>query len=445
MSSCRLVSAAGLAALASLAACTGGGGGGDCGGIVAPVRTLTPSVAALELDVSATARLGATLAGGCAGEPTSVRWQSADPAIADVDTDGTVRARAPGTTSITGVAFDETARAVVPVTVRPLVPTRLVASPQRDTLAPGETRVLAAVVRDQRDSVVADAPLAWRSLAPSVATVDGSGRVSGVASGSARVVVSTPRAALDSLRDTVLVDVIAPAAPPPTCGGTRTVAVPGTTDGRLDATCAGVGGLPAGELLRWPGGSGALSALIEFVPSVPGVPIPLRVAGALRVGEPVAAGATGRAIVVVGSAWRGASTVGLGVATVAVPPATGMTWRIVATANPDPSRHCVVTYATPGTDFTTALGAGCASRYVRVAPSVASGETLVLRVTTDARATVQAIEDGGAGRVLRTETTGSRGGTVSITVRGTSAGVPVRLRIAASDAVQPRVRITLDD
>lgn len=203
-----------LVVAVTLASCRDAGG--DCAGIVAPNRTLTPSATSLAIEVTQRVRVTTALSGGCAGEPSTVSWVSSDERVATVSGDGTVIGTGIGTSTLTATAFDGVTRATVQVTVRARrLPWRVLTSPRDPVLAPGESRALSAVVTDQFDGPLAGAPLAWRSLAPAVATVDGTGLVRAVGAGSARIVVSSPRETpSDSLRDTVTIAVVAPPPPP---------------------------------------------------------------------------------------------------------------------------------------------------------------------------------------------------------------------------------------
>ena len=72
----------------------------------------------------------------------------------------------------------------------PTSPTTVTVSPLTAELDVGETVQLAAVVRDQNSSVMAGATVTWTSSASSVATVDPSGLVTGVAEGTATITAS---------------------------------------------------------------------------------------------------------------------------------------------------------------------------------------------------------------------------------------------------------------
>ncbi len=67
----------------------------------------------------------------------------------------------------------------------PTVASVSVTSPIGDRMAVGRTVQLSAEARDSRGSVVSGVTFTWTSSAPSIAEVDGTGQVSGLAAGSA--------------------------------------------------------------------------------------------------------------------------------------------------------------------------------------------------------------------------------------------------------------------
>ena len=148
------------------------------------------------------------------GEPveSDFRWQSLDPAIASVDETGLVTAVANGTTVVIVSATCCAPVDSVPVKVE--APTAVVASvtasPESVSLsAIGAAVQLTAVARDASGTPVATA-LEWRSLDASVAGVDANGRVTALANGETRVIVS---ATCCAAADTVAVSVAATSAP----------------------------------------------------------------------------------------------------------------------------------------------------------------------------------------------------------------------------------------
>ena len=93
-------------------------------------------------------------------------------------------------------------------------------APDERTLAVGQTLQLLATIRDTRGGAPAEPVVDWQSAAPGVATVDGTGRVTAVAVGTAEI-----RATVEGKSGSVVVTV---AAPPPGCdqaGAVRSLGV----------------------------------------------------------------------------------------------------------------------------------------------------------------------------------------------------------------------------
>lgn len=120
---------------------------------------------------------------------TTVEWTSGNPAVATVlPTVGKVRAIAPGTANIS-VAVG-TLRATGVVTVRLLAPTTIELSASDVILAIGYAERLTAQVYDQ-DGRLMNAPVAWSSQNPLVASVSSDGIVTGTGTGTTVVVAAS--------------------------------------------------------------------------------------------------------------------------------------------------------------------------------------------------------------------------------------------------------------
>ena len=143
----------------------------------------------------------------------------------------------------------------------PANPGRLVISPPAAQLLVGDTTRLTATRLDSSGVVISAGIVSWTSLATQTATVSGSGLVTGIAPGTARVVAS-----VDALADTADVTVVAPpptdpppgtrvshhAAPDGTSGGDGTAARPWD----LKTALAGAGGqIRPGDTLWVRGGT----------------------------------------------------------------------------------------------------------------------------------------------------------------------------------------------
>lgn len=118
------------------------------------------------------------------GQP--VTWNVLDAAVATVDAQGRVVARATGTTRVIGTsgALSDTAE----VTVTQVAASTTI-SPNGATLnAIGATAQFSAEVRDANNQVINGASVTWSSLDAAVATVNASGLVTAAGNGTARIV-----------------------------------------------------------------------------------------------------------------------------------------------------------------------------------------------------------------------------------------------------------------
>ncbi len=117
-------------------------------------------------------------------EDVRVSWSSADTTVATVDSAGLVAAIGGGTTSITATAGEVAATAAVTVMQ---AAGSVTVSPQADTLVLGDTLRLVAEAFDENRHAIAGAEFTWSSSNRSVATVDASGLVTGLAEGMATI------------------------------------------------------------------------------------------------------------------------------------------------------------------------------------------------------------------------------------------------------------------
>jgi uncharacterized protein YjdB len=114
----------------------------------------------------------------------AVAWASSDPAVATVSAAGKVTAVGQGTAMISATSEGKTAK--VPVVVWEERVASVAVTPGAAVLAVGGSVQLAAKVKLTSGEVVTR-PVAWTSTNPAVATVDGSGKVTALATGTTRV------------------------------------------------------------------------------------------------------------------------------------------------------------------------------------------------------------------------------------------------------------------
>ncbi|HJU74224.1 MAG TPA: Ig-like domain-containing protein [Gemmatimonadaceae bacterium] len=171
--------------------------------------------------------------GGSLGQSgRTVTWVSRDPAIATVNSSGLMTAVAAGQTRIVATTIGATALVgdSATVTVTPAPPTSMTVQTQATNIYIGQTIAMRAIIVDA-GSIVRNRTVTWVSRNPGVVTVAAvsgfpdSANVSGVALGSAYIVVSDP----SGLQDSSLVNVApVPVAAVSVIPATSTLVVSGT-------------------------------------------------------------------------------------------------------------------------------------------------------------------------------------------------------------------------
>src|SRR5262245_8988899 len=137
------------------------------------VIELTPPTASV--DVGKTTPLVATPrdAAGLALTGRTLSWMSSSPAVATVETNGVVHGVAAGTAFITVSAEGKTAAAAITVTPLAGAPVATVTvAPALDTIEAYDPKIMTAVLRDAKDSVLKNRVVRWTSSNPWVATID---------------------------------------------------------------------------------------------------------------------------------------------------------------------------------------------------------------------------------------------------------------------------------
>ena len=156
-----------------------------------PVGSVTVTPATKALLVTQTVALAATVKDSVGNVVTDrvVTWGSSNPAVATVSPAGLVTAVAPGTATIT--ATSETKSGTSTITVS-LVPVASVAvSPLSAGIRVSATRQLTAATLDSIGGVLTGRVVTWASSDPTVATVNSTGLVTGVAPGTATITATS--------------------------------------------------------------------------------------------------------------------------------------------------------------------------------------------------------------------------------------------------------------
>jgi uncharacterized protein YjdB len=177
---------AGAAALLSavLAACGGGDTAAPCTVSAIAVSPTTASVV-----VGATSQLTATItSANCTPAPVAA-WSTGDAGIATVSTTGLVTAVAPGTVTISASNGGRQTGAVITVTPVPVATVAVTAS--STTINVGASVPATATLRDASNNTLTGRTVTWSSSATGVATVNGTGVISGVSAGTATITATS--------------------------------------------------------------------------------------------------------------------------------------------------------------------------------------------------------------------------------------------------------------
>jgi uncharacterized protein YjdB len=174
------------AALAAAAISLSCGGDGGTGPGTAPVATVEISPPTATIPPGATVPLAAALkdAGGNTLTDRSTSWSTNNEAVATVSEEGLVTGVAEGEAVITATSEGKSGTAAI--TVR--TPVALVeVTPPSATILNGEDVQLSATTRDAAGNSLSNRVVAWSTSASEIATVNSSGKVTGVASGTATI------------------------------------------------------------------------------------------------------------------------------------------------------------------------------------------------------------------------------------------------------------------
>jgi uncharacterized protein YjdB len=151
--------------------------------------TVTPATATIA--PGQTVQLTATPKDG-SGNPLSgrvVTWASSAPAVASVNGSGLVTGVAVGSATITATSEGQSGIAAITVAIVPVA--SVTVTPATATIAPGQTVQLTATPKDGSGNPLSGRVVTWASSALAVASVNGSGLVTGVAVGSATITATS--------------------------------------------------------------------------------------------------------------------------------------------------------------------------------------------------------------------------------------------------------------
>lgn len=185
-----------------------------------PVVTVTVAPANDTVNVGANVTLVATPRDSN-GTPLAGRvisWSSSNTAVATVNSSGVVHGVAPGAATITATSGGQSGTAAITVILVPVASVQVL--PTSATIAVGATRQYTATPRDAGGNALTGRIVTWASADPTIASVSGSGLVSGVAVGGPNQISATSEGKIGTAAATV-------AMAPPTL--VRVILTPDTT------------------------------------------------------------------------------------------------------------------------------------------------------------------------------------------------------------------------
>src|SRR6266851_2519939 len=156
-----------------------------------PVAAVAVTPAAASATVGQAVQLTATPKDST-GAPLSgrtVMWSSSTPGVATVNASGLVTGTAAGSATITATSETKSGTSAITITVVPVA--SVAVSPASASVSAGQTVQLTATPRDANGVPLSGRVVTWSSSSAAVATVNGSGLVSGVAPGSASITATS--------------------------------------------------------------------------------------------------------------------------------------------------------------------------------------------------------------------------------------------------------------
>lgn len=179
-----------MSVLAVLLGCSGGGSSSPPPQVA--TVTISPHPGPLLVGESRRFSAEALTASGDPVTGVTTTWSLSDPSKGTVSPNGRFTAIATGSEKV--IATVDEAADTVPVTILHAGPDAILVDPSGDTLAVGFPVSLTAVVLDARLDTMPAAALTYLSSAPSVVTVNASGTVSPVGTGTAGITVTSGQA-----------------------------------------------------------------------------------------------------------------------------------------------------------------------------------------------------------------------------------------------------------
>ena len=160
-------------------------------GCTVPVASVSVTPASATVAAGQAVQLTATPkdANGNALSGRTVTWSSSNTSVAVADVNGRVTGIAPGSATITATSEGQSGTAAITVTNIPVA--SVTVSPASASVPSGQTVQLTATVKDANGNTLSGRVVTWTSSNTSVATVSGSGLVTGGVAGSATITATS--------------------------------------------------------------------------------------------------------------------------------------------------------------------------------------------------------------------------------------------------------------
>src|SRR6266705_405554 len=184
-----------------------------------PVASVTVSPASASVPIGQAVQLTATPkdANGNTLTGRTVTWASSNISVGTVNASGLVTGVVAGSTTITATSEGQSGTSVVTVTLVPVA--SVTVSPAPASVQAGQTVQLTATQKDANGNTLTGRPITWASSQSSIAGVNASGLVAGVAVGSATITATS-----EGKNGASTITVTTP--PPPPAGSCLTQAGP---------------------------------------------------------------------------------------------------------------------------------------------------------------------------------------------------------------------------
>jgi uncharacterized protein YjdB len=157
----------------------------------APVASVTVAPPSASVQAGQTQQLTATLkdANGNVLTGRTVTWSSGNTTVASVNSSGLVTAKVAGSATITATSEGQSGTSAITVTPVPVA--SVTVTPATGSVAVGSTLQLSATPRDANGNPLTGRTITWQSSNSAIASVNGSGLVTGVAAGGPVTITAT--------------------------------------------------------------------------------------------------------------------------------------------------------------------------------------------------------------------------------------------------------------